>query len=216
MTDVRYGIFLRPDPATCLAVTQVTFALRQQYGLVSAAAFPPHVTLIGNLRSRVSENDLVAKLDEVMQQVSAFPVYNSGVKRTREGTFRYDLNADSSGQYPNRVLADVAAKVKNALAPRHLQHEDRLAPNVDDYEFHAHLSLANFELQIDNRLCDEVGEFIAGLPIVPPASFVACWYSLFEFRADWSGDWWENMPWRHIRSWEAPTRSPLNADRKTS
>ncbi|MGO4585517.1 type II toxin-antitoxin system RelE/ParE family toxin [Arthrobacter sp. 2RAF6] len=46
-------------------------------------------------------------------------------------------------------------------------------PSVVEYEFAAHLSLANFELTMDNRLADEVGEFIAGLPITPPASFAA-------------------------------------------
>ena len=43
--QIRYGVFLRPDPATSVAVTQITGQLRAQYGLVSAGAFPPHVTL---------------------------------------------------------------------------------------------------------------------------------------------------------------------------
>ena len=45
----RFGVFLRPDPKTCAAVTQITSQLRAQYGLVSAGAFPPHITLAGSL-----------------------------------------------------------------------------------------------------------------------------------------------------------------------
>ncbi len=45
----RFGVFLRPDPKTCAAVTQITGQLRAQYGLISAGAFPPHVTLAGSL-----------------------------------------------------------------------------------------------------------------------------------------------------------------------
>ncbi|MGO4586843.1 hypothetical protein AB4Z38_23630 [Arthrobacter sp. 2RAF6] len=34
------------------------------------------------------------------------------------------------------------------------------------------------------------------------ASFTLRWYTLFEFRADWDGPWWEQMTWRHIKSWD--------------
>jgi hypothetical protein len=34
-SHVRHGVFLRPDPLTCAAVTRITTQLRAQYGLVS-------------------------------------------------------------------------------------------------------------------------------------------------------------------------------------
>jgi hypothetical protein len=203
VTDIRYGIFLRPDPETCWAVTQITQALRQQYGLVAAAAFAPHATLIGNLQSRVSEEELIKTLDAVFAEVRPFPVYNTGVERTRNGTFEYNINLDAHGEHANEALSQVAAAVKAATLPVHVPHQDYLAPNVQDYVFAAHIGLASFELRGDNRLSDEIGEFIAGLPIVAAASFVARWYTLFQFRADWSGHWWQTMHWRHVKSWEA-------------
>jgi len=84
----------------------------------------------------------------------------------------------------------------------HVRHEDLLAPNVQDYRFAAHLTLAGFDLDVDPRLCHEVEEFVRGLPVVPPSSFVVRWYTLFAFRADWSGQWWHRMASRHVRSWE--------------
>jgi SAM-dependent methyltransferase len=43
--DVRYGVFLTPDARTSAAVTTISGFIRAQFGLVSAGAFPPHVTL---------------------------------------------------------------------------------------------------------------------------------------------------------------------------
>lgn len=202
MRTTRYGIFLRPDPETCWAITQITLALRQQYGFVAAAAFAPHATLIGNLQSGVEERELITILDDVFAGVDVMPVYNHGVTRTHKGTFEYDIDRDAAGTAPNWPLRRAAAAVKDAMLPIHVPHQDTMAPNVQDYEFAGHLGLASFELALDDRLSDEVGEFIAGLPITAPASFVARWFTLFRFEADWDGHWWEDMPWQHVKSWD--------------
>lgn len=202
-SDIRYGIFLRPDPQTCWAITQITHALKQQYGFVAAAAFAPHATLIGNLQLAISEDDLVRTLDPVFTDITAFPVYNSGAQRTDKGTFEYNIDLDFAAEKPNRHLRHVAQAVREAVLPLHIRHSDFLAPNVQEYQFAGHLGLASFELSINNRLSDEVGEFITGLPITAPSSFVADWYTLFQFEADWSGHWWNDMPWRHVKSWKA-------------
>lgn len=205
MTDdnARYGIFLRPDPETCWAITQITFALQQQFGFVAARAFAPHATLIGNLRVDISADELVDVLEPVFAGVQPIRVHNSGVERTSKGTFEYNINLGADHARPNHDLGTVAAAVKDAVLPLHVDHDDLMAPNVRDYIFAGHLGLASFELAVDNRLSDEVGDFIAGLPITAPASFIARWYTLFRFEAEWRGHWWEDMPWRHLKSWEA-------------
>jgi hypothetical protein len=201
MDDIRYGIFLRPDPATCWAVTRVTLALRQQFGIVAASAFAPHATLIGNLKVTISENELVAALGPAFRDTPPFPVYNAGV-RTAGHSVRFDIDLDERREHPNTRLHDLAGAIRQIVAPLHVNHEDVLAPNVDDYRFGAHLTLAGFDLDVEPRLLREVAEFTRGLPLTPPASFVARWFSLFEFRADWSGPWWHDMQSRHITSWE--------------
>lgn len=211
MSNIRFGIFLRPDPATCLAVTQITHAVRQQFGLVAAAAFPPHATLIGNLRTDGSDDQLIDVLDPVFADVHPIAVYNHGIDR-RADSIRYDVNRDASGATVNGQLASIASAVRDVVLPLHVRHDDLLAPNVQDYRFAAHLSLASFELSIDDRLTREVGEFIEGLPISPPASFVAGHYSLFRFQADWSGHWWTDMPWEHIRSWDVRSHPASTLD----
>jgi hypothetical protein len=203
MTNLRYGIFLRPDPATCWAVTQITHALRQQFGIRAAEIFAPHATLIGNLNTDVSETELVAALDPVFEQTQPMTLWNHGVKRTTKGTYEYDVNLAADGTELNAPLQAVAAAVKDAVLPLAVRHTDYLAPNVEDYRFAGHLGLASFELAVDGRLSDEVGEFIAGLPVLPPGSFTTRYFTLFELTADdWNGHWWETQVWRHVRSWD--------------
>lgn len=208
LNDIRYGIFLRPDPATCWNVTQVTLALNKQFGLVSAGAFPPHATLIGNLATNATESELVAALDSVFKNVRPLAVYNSGIDRKEKNTFEYNVNLDASGNQPNEPLVQVAAAVKEAVLPLSVPVDDFLVIPVAEYEFAGHLGLASHDLAVDDRLSDEVGEYIAGLPLVPPASFVARWYSLFQFRADWNGPWWEDLSWCHIKSWDTELIPP--------
>ena len=205
MNDVRYGIFLRPDPATCWTVTQITLALNKQFGLVSAAAFPPHATLIGNLHTDTTEAGLISVLDTVFATIEPFSVFNHGIERESD-RYGYNLNDDASGAAPNAAMANVALAVAQAIAPLSVPVDDYAVTPVGSYKFAAHLGLAAHELYVDSRLSDEVGEFLAGLPLTPPISFVAKWYSLFEFSADWSGYWWEDMSWRHLRSWKTRPR----------
>jgi hypothetical protein len=198
MTTTRYGVFLRPDPATCWAVSQLTLALRQQYGMVAGAVFPPHATLIGNYHPDVPEDAVIALLDEVFAGTSVFPVYNHGIDGAR-----FDLDRDADGRRQNGDLARVAGAVRDALAPSHRDHEDHLAPNIADYRFQAHLSLGSFDLQLREDLVEEASAFLRGVPATAPQSFPARWYSLFRFEAEWSGPWWEQMTWQHVTSWEA-------------
>ena len=81
----RYGVFLRPDPLTCAAVTRITTQLRAQYGLVSAGAFPPHATLAGSLSLTDGPEPLLAALDGVLEPARGFEVHNAGVGRLHGG-----------------------------------------------------------------------------------------------------------------------------------
>jgi hypothetical protein len=211
MKDIRYGVYLRPDAATCWAVTQITLALRKQFGLVSAAAFPPHATLIGNLATDISEDELVARLDPVLSSIRPFRIYNSGIVRTPKDTFEYNVDLDENAHEPNDALRTLAKIVAETVIPIALRKADTLTVPVEDYEFAGHIGLGSHDLALATRLSDEVGEFLAGLPISAPTSFETRFFTLFEFTADWSAHWWEHLEWRHIRSWEAhhPAVNPV-------
>ncbi|MFJ9893521.1 2'-5' RNA ligase family protein [Streptomyces sp. NPDC091280] len=201
MHQVRYGVYLRPDARTCWNVTQITTALRHQFGLLSAGAFPPHATLVGNMKTDASVDELIAVLDPVFAETEPFTVYNPGVQHSPVG-HAYNINRDESGDKPNVPLNALAQAVREAVLPLSIPTYEYLVPPVEEQEFEAHLSLASHELMVDNRRSGEIGEFIDELDWQPPASFTARWYTLFEFRADWDGYWWETLTWRHLQSWD--------------
>lgn len=200
-SSTRYGIFLRPDARTCWAQAQINLALRQQFGLISAAAFPPHATLVGNLHTDLRPAEVIELLDPVFADRPAFEVHNAGVKRVGD-CYLYDVHNDEAGE-PNQPLLQIAHAAKAAVLPTSLDHGDHLVSEVRDTTFWAHLSLASHDLIVDPHLADEVGLFIDELPIDAPGSFDAEWFSLFEFTSeDWADEWWRTLTWRHLHSWQ--------------
>lgn len=205
MSNTRYGIYLRPDPTTCWTVTQITTALRAQFGLISAGAFPPHATLVGNLATDASADDVVAAVNPVLSAAPAVEVFNSGIARIAN-CYEYDLNRDSGGGAVNKQLAAIASEVIEAVLPLSKRVDDAHTVQVEDYAFSAHIGLASHDLKVDGHLSDEVGDFLATLPLTPPRSFLARWYSVFEFEADdWTGHWWKSLTWKHVHSWDLPS-----------
>lgn len=200
MPESRYGVYLRPDPATCMVVSQVTGLLARQFGIVSASAFPPHVTLAGSIRTQSTPADLVRMLEDTLRPVRSFVVRNSGLVSSNGG-WAYNINDNEEGE-PNGQLCELAAVVLAAMGPVTLPNDDLHTAVIGPESFVAHLSLASHDLIERPDLKEEVGEFIRGIPLRPPVTFVANTVSLFETTSDgWRGEWWRSLRWRQIRSW---------------
>lgn len=196
----RYGVYLRPDPRTCLAVTTVTNQLRAQYGLVSAGAFPPHATLVGSQHLGRDEDAIVAALDAVLADRPGFEVHNRGVRSSGVG-FVYDVHHRGDGS-PNDDLVELAAVVDGAVAPLRLSMNSPQAHVFDRAGFLAHLSLASHDLYERPDLHDEVGEFVHGLEVAVPSGFRAETVVLYRTSSsDWTGRWWRTLEFEHLRSW---------------
>src|SRR3954447_10917599 len=91
----RYGVFLRPDPLTCAAVTRITAQLRAQFGLVSAGAFPPHATLAGSPPLAPPPRALARAL----APVAPFTVRNHGLAWLNGGLV-YDVHGEQIEALP--------------------------------------------------------------------------------------------------------------------
>lgn len=199
MTSTRYGIFLRPDPQTCWNVTQVAFALRQQFGLISAGAFPPHATLVGNLQTDASPEELIKRLSDVFENAPGIVVHNKGLERVGDS---FVFNVHENGQEePNKELVELAESVREAVLPISVPVSDFLVTPVAEGSFWGHLSVASHDLQMNPGLADEVCTFLETLVVTPPPTFRAVVYSLFEFNSEWDGHWWESLSWKHLKSW---------------
>lgn len=200
MADHLYGVFLRPDTTTAHAVTEITFHVQRQFGLVSAGAFPPHATLAGSVPSNHDTEAVVAALDPVLKGHPSFTVHNAGIAR-RRSTVTYDVNANPDGTV-NQTLTTLAIDINRALEPLAETTEGYLVKTFVPENFHAHLSLASHELQVDPRLIPEVEEFIRELPYTPSATFPARYITLYRFHSDdWAGHWWNTLTWDRLHTW---------------
>lgn len=201
---MRYGVFLRPDPPTCAAVTRITAQLRAQYGLVSAGAFPPHATLAGSLPVAAGEPALVHALDHALTGVVAFPVRNGGLGRLGPPSLVYDIHELDGG--PNPALVGLAATVGAAVGPLVTEATGLPADLYTPGRWRAHLSLASHDLWDRPELRDEVEDYVRGLAIDVPSSFTADTVALYALEhPSWTGAWWREMRWEHRRSWRLTT-----------
>lgn len=196
----RYGVYLLPDPRTALAVTTATGAVRAQYGLVSAGAFPPHVTLVGSQHWGLDEARAVQVLDAALTGRSAVTAHNSGVRPLGAG-WVYDWHLLPDGS-PNPPLVALADAVDAAVAPLRRPASHPPSNDVRAESWHAHLSLASHDLYDRADLREEVGHFLRGLSLDVPATVVADRVALYRTASDdWSGRWWRSLTWEHVRTW---------------
>jgi hypothetical protein len=184
----RYGVFLRPDPLTCAAVTCITGQLRAQFGLVSAGAFPPHATLAGSLPLAGPPEEL----ERALAPVAPFTVGNHGLAWLNGG-----LVFDIHGERMEALAATVDAAVRPLLVPARGLPADLLEPG----RWHAHLSLGSHDLAARPDLHDEVEAYVRGLAVDVPAEFRAEVIAVYRLEHEtWSGSWWRAMEWEHVQS----------------
>ncbi|HEY8720328.1 2'-5' RNA ligase family protein [Pengzhenrongella sp.] len=197
----RYGVYLRPDPRTCQAVTTVTDQLRAQYGLISAGAFPPHATLIGSQHVAGAEADLVEAVTKALDGFVPFTVHNAGVRAQGVGLV-YDVHHLADGRTVNEDLMNLAATVDGAAAPMVTSAANPEPHRFDSTTFHGHLSLASHDLYARADLRDEVEEYVRGLSAPHPASFAGDTVTMYRTRSDdWTGRWWQTLTWTHVHTW---------------
>ncbi|WP_380174835.1 heme utilization protein [Kineococcus sp. DHX-1] len=196
----RYGVYLRPDPATCLAVTTVTAQVRAQYGFVSAGAFPPHATLVGSQHVGRDEAALERALDEALRDRPGFAVHNAGVRPLGIG-YVYDVHHRQDGSV-NADLLDLASAVDAAVAPLRVPMANPKENVFDPASFNAHLSLVSHDLYERPDLAAEVGAYVGELPVSFSREFRGDTVTLYRTTSeDWTGRWWRTLQWEHLRTW---------------
>jgi hypothetical protein len=222
--QVRYGVFLRPDPRTCAAVTAITSQLRAQYGLVSAAAFPPHATLAGSLPldgdPRSALHRLVDAVDGALFGMQSFRVVNAGIAWLGAGLV-YDIHDiptvdESDGarkiSKPNYPLVEPFSRIDTSVRPLLAPVPDgQLAADVHECDaWRAHLGLATHDLFERDNLRDEVRDYAEALAVLVPSEFMADTVALYRFmHPSWTGRWWIDLQWEYVRSWHLRP-SPLH------
>ena len=188
----RYGVFLRPDPLTCAAVTRITGQLRAQFGLVSAGAFPPHATLAGSLPLAVPPEELMRALDAALAPVAPLTARNQGLAWLNGGLV-YDVHGPE--------IEQLAATVDAAVRPLLDSGPGLAADLYEPGRWRAHLSLGSHDLAARPDLHDEVEAYVRGLAVEVPAEFPAEVVAVYRLEHEtWTGTWWRAMEWEHVRS----------------
>ncbi|MBD3010677.1 MULTISPECIES: 2'-5' RNA ligase family protein [unclassified Streptomyces] len=210
-SSFRYGVFLRPDPGTCALLTDLHLLLRQQYGLVSCAAYPPHATLVGNMPTDAPEDELTDRIGTALAGTVSFTAYNVGIEKGGGG-IGFNLHGLPDGS-PNPGITALLDTVRRAVAPVARPMDHYRANPLDPGRFRAHLSIASHELLLRPELRPEILDFVEGLGWEPPRSFTADTVSLFRFRSpDWHAQWWLHMTWDHVRSWRLEPGAAVTLD----
>ncbi|MGW8557894.1 hypothetical protein [Streptomyces tubercidicus] len=205
MAQHVYGVYLRPDTRTSVAITNVTLHVERQFGLVSAGAFPPHATLAGAIPSNAGPDKVIATLDPVIAGVQRFPVHNAGIAK-HNIAIAYDINTHPDGTV-NQPLTSLALAINDAFTPLAESADGYLVKPFVPEQFRAHLSLASHELQVNPGISAEVEEFIRELPFEPSSGFEARYITLYRFHStNWAGHWWTDLTWDHLHTWELPPR----------
>jgi 2'-5' RNA ligase len=199
----RFGVFLIPDAPTCAKLTQTVGVLAARFGITSAAAFPPHITLIGSLATDQSTDRIMQCVADTVSDLQPFEVHNSGLVELG-GMLVYDMDRNADGSR-NVALAELRDALAASLTPVSRRVSDYLTTPWQDGEFHAHVSVASHELLERPELVVQVRSFLADLEAELPQSFTARTVALFEFLApDFAQRWWPQMSWRQVSAWSVP------------
>lgn len=198
-SDRRYGFYLRPSFAMCLAQAQVHELLCRQYHLDVAGRFMPHATIKGFFRSEAPAAEMVQRLDDVLGSHRAVAVHNGGVVPLGPVGIGLAIQrlADGSRNEPLQSLHEAAL---GALMPLVHPSCDFTPMEWLGPRFEAHLTLAMAD--IPPTQFDEILRFIRDGEPIGPTEFTADTVQLFVFESDeWSGRWWDTLGWELLHSW---------------
>ncbi|MQP33481.1 heme utilization protein [Rhodococcus erythropolis] len=198
----RYGVFLRPDARTSRTVSDICRLLQHQFGLISAAAFPPHITLIGSIASTVQPKQFSDRVAAQLQGTEPFTVTLDGLIDNPGHSLVLDASKDHE-KNKNLTLTALAAAVDEAVQSMIDPSIPGIAEPFTDDGFRAHFSLASHDFLDRPDLHEEVASFVSDVLDDLPDSFLARYVTIYRFTsAQWAQKWWEDMTWEHVTSIE--------------
>lgn len=203
-SEFRYGVFLRP-PAPLASLTTSLFALmRSQFGFTAAAAYPPHVTLVGNVAIDVTEREFLRAVAGAADGIEAVTLQCSGphVRSTSDIVFSFDVN---DGSFGARAIVELVDKLFKVVTPiRVFPVTDRriATRRLEGAEnFAAHLTIVGHDGEDDAAITEEAEDFLRSLRIEVDPSYTFDTVSVYRMRSDdWSNRYWETMNWALLRS----------------
>jgi len=194
--DSRYAFYLIPPYAVSKAITEIHTMLRKQFGFTAADRFQVHATIKGFYKKTDSPvTSTIAELDTVMAQQRPFPIHFSGFRIDDIGI---GLNVSNINGKPNAPLHQFRGEIVDIIRPTIAPDCDFAASDLGP-TFEAHLTLAFRD--ITPSIYDDVLAWLEDAPI-PTEPFIAKDFHFLQiFCDDWSGNWWETLSWKLLKTW---------------
>lgn len=197
----RYGLFLRPPARLARIQAETHLLLRAQYGLVSAGAFPPHMTILGHVATEDDHEPVIDAAHIAMKDVAPVRIFNHGLTE-HHGGIVHDVGRLRDGS-PNPTLLDLFRRARTHLDPLRVPlHHEFKGGVKDDDAFYGHMTLAGHDLAARPELFAEVYDFLSQLDIDARGDYIADTITLYAFEttSGWDGPWWETMTWTVLAS----------------
>ena len=198
----RYGLYLRPPAVISRIQSEIHELMKRQYGLVSAGAFPPHMTILGHVATRDDHQEVIDAATAAMDGVHAVRIFNRGLGATPGHGIGHIVGSLPNGD-PNPALVDLFRRASQHLDPLRVPVEGEYKPGVrKEADFYGHMTLAAHDLTLRPELFDEVFAFLSELDIGARGEYICDTAALYvyETNSGWDGKWWETMTWTLLKS----------------
>lgn len=212
---IRYGVFLRPSPALIDESLRAFLIGERHFGLTAAAAYPPHITLVGSIalseqsgRSdevtlHAAEELLISAVENALDGQLTRQLTTTGLAMSEDGFvgLRFADHPDSPAP-----LSALMGEILEAARPlRHFPLGDRTREHrmKDSPEtFAPHLTYVGHDGASDLALARECFEVLQDLGCGAPEDWAADTVTAYRLTSqDWSGEYWRTLRWTPLKSW---------------
>lgn len=202
----RYGIFLRPPAEVAEVALRLMHLARDLFGFHAACAYPPHVTLLGSIVLRGSEEELIRAVDAALADARPVAVYGNRLDAPIGAAIGFDYSRRQDGSR-NQDWVDLYERILAATAgvrgyePTDRNAADRRARESSEH-FVPHLTVLGHDGADNPGLREEARAMLEPLATAAPERWVGAEVTLYRFwSADWTGRYWLTQEWIPLRTW---------------
>lgn len=204
----RYGVFLRPSPAWSQDALRAYDIVVNQFGLHAAAAYPPHVTLVGSIAIDGRERDLVAAVATAVDGRAPVRLHSDGIALINNYIGYRLSDLDQGPARSSELMGAILEAVRpvRVYPPLDRTNAERKADSPAN--FRPHLTVVGHDGAYREWLLPEILEHLLAVGIGAPCDYECDRVELLRLRSEnWSGRYWETMSWTIIGSWQLGSSS---------
>lgn len=199
---VRYGVFLRPSRE----ITERTHAgydlCRREFGLTAAAAYPPHVTIVGSIDAAAEEEELLATIDGAVASAPAMDLRVEPLSREPGSTYLGHRITGPDVEGLRTLMSAVLAAVAPLRRFRDGDFDVEQRRHDDAASFRPHLTVLGHDGADHPERLDAALAALRELGLGEGVDMIGDDVVAYRMTSrDWQGRYWETMRWEVARTW---------------